>query len=165
MPVEYANTVAKPIPGRWVVLSLVLSYVAEWFIGDYPRWTPDFVLVFLCCWGLHYPESFNIVKVFLLAVLMDVVSMSPLGQHVFGYTMVAYVLISQQQRLVMLPIWQQALVIGGLHILHYLLIACVRWLLGGMSQFPDLRYWLPALSGTCVWIVASWSVRAWQQGR
>jgi rod shape-determining protein MreD len=162
MRLDYPKPIVKPTARHWLVVSFVISYLVEWMIGGYPRWMPDFVLIFLCHWCLRQPESLNIPKSFLLGMLMDAVTFSPFGQHILGYSLTAFILLSEQRRLLMVHFWQQGGIVAGIHLLHYTLMACTRWIFGGIP-FPDVMYWLPVLSGTCVWIVISWSLQTLRQ--
>jgi rod shape-determining protein MreD len=158
---EYARPIIRPISSRWIIAGFVLSCIIEWLTPNYPRWIPDFALLFLCHWCLYQPDSMSIPKSLILAIFMDAVTVSSFGQHVFGYTLTAFVLLSEQRRLLALHFWQQAVVVAFLHFIHYTLMALSRWLIDQMP-FPTGIYWFPVLSGTALWVIISWSIQIWQ---
>ena len=72
-----------------------------------------------------------------------------LGQHALALSLIAYVCVRLHQRIRVYPLWQQALTVMVLLILHQLLSLWIDSTIGRPTR--PLSYWLPSITGMLIW--------------
>lgn len=98
---------------------------------------------------LELPERFNIGGAFLLGLLADMVHGSLLGEHALRLVLFTALLHHFRTRLRFFPPMQQALVLGGVMLLDYVLVAVVHLLVG--QRVPPLVHAWSALTTAVMW--------------
>jgi rod shape-determining protein MreD len=114
---------------------------------------PDWVALTLIFWCLALPYRINIGSGFIAGLLLDVLTGTLLGQHALALSIVAYICVRLHQRIRIYPMWQQALTVLLLLILHQLLTLWVDSTIGRPAR--PLSYWLPSLIGAALWPLLS----------
>ncbi len=110
---------------------------------------PDWVALVLIFWCLALPYRVSVGSGFVVGLLLDVLTGTLLGQHALALSLIAYVCVRLHQRIRIYPIWQQALTVLVLLILHQLL---TLWIDSTIGRPPrQLSYWLPSLIGAALW--------------
>ena len=110
---------------------------------------PDWVGLTLIFWCLVLPYRISVGTGFAVGLLLDVLSGTLLGQHALSLSLVAYLCVRLHQRIRVYPMWQQALTVLVLLILHQLLTLWVDSVIGRPSR--SLAYWMPSLIGAALW--------------
>lgn len=110
---------------------------------------PDWVALTLIYWCLALPYRVSVGSGFIAGLLLDVLTGTLLGQHALALSLVAYVCVRLHQRIRAYPIWQQALTVLMLLVLHQLLTLWVDSTIGRPQRSPS--YWLPSLIGMVLW--------------
>jgi rod shape-determining protein MreD len=97
-----------------------------------------------------------------MGLLVDMLTGSLLGQHAMALTIVAYLTLRFHQRIRLFPIWQQALTVLVLLVLHQLLALWVSRFIGRPG--PPWFYWFPSLTGMIVWPLVYFALRSLRRG-
>ena len=110
---------------------------------------PDWVALTLIFWCLVLPYRVSVGSGFIAGVLLDVLTGTLLGQHALALSLVAYICVRLHQRIRAYPVWQQALTVLVLLVLHQMLTLWVDSTIGRPAR--PLSYWLPSLVGMLLW--------------
>ena len=143
---------ASPIRPRFA--AIVLSLLASGLLLSAPvptwaaAWQPPWLTLVLAYWCLAQPDRVGIAVAMLLGVLQDALTGAPLGQHALAMVLVAAAVLGAHQRLRVLPLAQQALLLLPLLAVHQLVLALVT---GSTGRPVTLAMLAPALSGALVW--------------
>lgn len=133
------------IAGSVLAAALLLSAPAPAWAGD---WQPPWLTLVVAYWCLAQPDRVGVTAAFVLGVLQDALTGAPLGQHALALAVVAAAVLAEHQRLRVLPLWQQALLLATLLAVHQVLLALVT---GGGGRPVSAAMLLPAVSGALVW--------------
>ncbi len=129
-----------------IPISFILALLADTIAWQY---APNFSLLVLIYWCMVRPQAVGIGVAFGLGLLQDSLSGVLLGQHAFGFVIIAYLSHQLSPRIRLFPIWQQTLSILMLLTLEQLLYL---WIMALTYQPPDtLLYWMPSITGTVLW--------------
>ena len=105
------------------------------------------VLSWLC---LHAPHRFGIAWAFALGLVLDVTHSTTLGQHALALTLLIYLLSKFRPTLLLLPAWQQSILLIPLWLGYQ---ALLLWLDSYVQQSIDpLWRWLPVISTSLCWL-------------
>ena len=110
---------------------------------------PDWVALTLIFWCLALPDRVSVGSGIIAGLLLDVLTGTLLGQHALALSLVAYICVRLHQRIRIYPMWQQALTVLLLLILHQLLTLWIDSTIGRPTR--PLSYWLPSLIGAALW--------------
>jgi len=88
-------------------------------------------------------------RCFIAGLLLDVLTGTLLGQHALALSIIAYVSVRLHQRIRIYPMWQQALTVLVMLVLHQLLTLWIDSTIGRPARPPS--YWLPSLVGALLW--------------
>lgn len=110
---------------------------------------PDWVALTLIFWCLVLPYRVSVGSGFIAGLLLDVLTGTLLGEHALALSLVAYVCVRLHQRIRAYPMWQQALTVLTLLILHQLITLWVDSTIGRPAR--PLSYWLPSVIGMLLW--------------
>jgi rod shape-determining protein MreD len=133
------------IAGSLLAAGLLLSAPLP---GWASAWQPPWLTLVLAYWCLAQPDRVGVTAGFTLGVLQDALTGAPLGQHALALALVAAAVLAEHQRLRVLPLWQQALLLAPLLAVHQLVLALVS---GSGGRPVSAAMLLPALSGALVW--------------
>jgi len=133
------------IAGSVLAAGLLLSAPVPAWAGG---WQPPWLTLVVAYWCLAQPDRVGVTAAFVLGVLQDALTGAPLGQHALALAVVAAAVLAEHQRLRVLPLWQQALLLAPLLAVHQVLLALVT---GSGGRPVSAAMLLPALSGALVW--------------
>jgi len=129
------------------VTALLLTIVP---LPDWARYLrPDWVGLTLIYWCLAVPDRVGVGTGWVMGLLVDLLTGSLLGQHAMALTIVAYLTLKFHLRVRLFPVWQQALTVLVLLILHQLLSLWVTRFIGRPG--PPMYYWAASLVGMFIW--------------
>lgn len=140
--------------GGWVILmsfliALILTILPLPVWGEFAR--PEWVALVLVYWCMALPERVGVIAGWLAGLLQDALTGTLLGAHALAFALVAFLALKLHRRIRVLPPWQQAMLVLILLLVVRLVLLWIHGLTGGAET--DLRYWLPALTGTLIWPV------------
>lgn len=110
---------------------------------------PDWVGLVLIYWCLALPDRVGVVTGWFSGLLVDLLTGTLLGQHAMALAVIAWLTLRLHQRIRLFPVWQQALIILVLLVLHQLLALWVDRFIGRPG--PPWYYWTPSLLGMLLW--------------
>lgn len=145
---------------RWLI---VLSVIVMLFLAVMPIpfelrwWRPEFMALIVVYWATYSPEYFGVFSAWLCGILLDVVSLSPLGQHALGLIVIAYLANVTYQRIRSYALWQQsawAFVLVGIYQL------LTNWMSGLVGKSTETVEFLIATALTALlWSIVVWVLR------
>ncbi|UCB56231.1 MAG: rod shape-determining protein MreD [Thiotrichales bacterium] len=129
----------------FVAFMLTIMPLPEWMV----EFRPDWVTLVLIYWAMALPTRMGVTIAWLTGLILDVSHGAILGQHALGLMLVIYIVHIQHQRLRVVSLIQQAIVIFFLLLLKQLI---VLWVSGIVGHAPDTwLYFMPTLTGALLW--------------
>ena len=110
---------------------------------------PLWLAMFITYWILAVPQRVSMTVTWLLGLAMDVLYGVLLGQHALTLTLIAFLMLTLQQRVRKFPLWQQSLVLLVVFGLAQLVQLWLNALAG--NRPPTLAFLLPALVSALLW--------------
>lgn len=134
---------------------IVLSVVAAFVLTALPLpawasdWRPAWVALVLIYWCIAVPTRVGVGVGWCLGLFLDVLLGTLLGQHALGLAVVAYITQRLNQRVRVLPIWQQGISIFALVFFYQALMLWIHGMLGKPVQLSS--YWAVPLTSMLLW--------------
>jgi rod shape-determining protein MreD len=141
---RHANIIAVYI----TLLIALLCQLYPW-VGQGVIYRPDFMLVVLLYWLLRAPQLCNVGTAWFAGLLVDLATGSLLGQHALSFTLVAFVGLSYQRRLVLFNPWQLLGYVFALLMIERVLMLLLKLFEG--LDYPGLSHFWPVLTGLILW--------------
>ncbi|WP_047540013.1 rod shape-determining protein MreD [Methylotenera versatilis] len=134
-----------------VYLTLLIALVCQLFpwVGQGIIFRPDFMLIVTLYWVLRAPHLCNIGTAWFVGILVDLATGSLLGQHALSFTLVAFMGLSFQRRLVLFNPLQLAGYVFALLVIERLVMLLLKLFEG--NDNPGLHYFWPVISGLLLW--------------
>jgi len=144
-------TLARHHGGGVIAATFLLALLLTIFpLPDWMRYArPDWVALVLIYWCLALPERVGVITGWVTGLLVDLLTGTLLGQHAMALAIVAWLTLKFHQRVRLFPIWQQALTVLVLLVLHQLLTLWVSRFIGRPA--PPWYYWTPSITGMLCW--------------
>ncbi|GAA5194520.1 rod shape-determining protein MreD [Ferrimonas gelatinilytica] len=118
-------------------------------------WRPDWVLLLMVYWVLVMPHRFNILSACLLGVLLDILVGGTLGVRGLAFSIVAYVVAMQYQKLRHFALIHQVLVVASLSLVLHLTVFWAEYLANPKVHI-DMVYFRPVLVTPLLWPWVYW---------
>jgi len=138
--------------GGWIIVTSFLAALALTVL-PLPNWfalvRPEWVALVLIYWCMALPGRVGVGVAWIVGLLLDVLRGGLLGQHALSLALVAYITLQLYQRIRVFPLWQQAVSVFILVLLHLLLQLWIKGISGNPP--PALVFLLPALSSMLLW--------------
>lgn len=138
--------------GGWIIIASLLAALALTIL-PLPDWLgpirPEWVVLVLIYWCMALPARVGVGVAWTSGLLLDVLRAGLLGQHALSLAIVAYITLQLYQRIRVFPLWQQAVSVFVLVLLHLLLQLWIKGISGNPP--PALAFLLPALSSMLLW--------------
>ena len=129
----------------FVAFMLTIMPLTDWAV----EFRPDWVTLVLIYWAMALPTRVGVTIAWLTGLILDVSHGAILGQNALGLMLVIYIVHLQHQRLRVVSLVQQAIVIFFLLLLKQLI---VLWVSGIVGHAPDTwLYFMPTISGALLW--------------
>ncbi len=116
---------------------------------SFEPYRPDWVLMVLMYWSLAVPHRLNIGTAWVVGLLMDLASGSPLGVNSLTYSVCIFITASNFQKIRNFSLWQQSILIALFLTLYHLMQFWLNHFLMGVYFSP--HYMLPVLTGILCW--------------
>ena len=142
-----------PASPRFIWASLIAALMLDLLPLGRILWLPDFLAIALVFWSLYQSRRIGLVAAFAFGLVLDVHQASLLGQHALAYTLLVYLAVALQRRILWLPIWSQSLQLLPLFIAAHGLVLALR-LLGG-APFPGWPVLLQPFLESALWPAAN----------
>jgi rod shape-determining protein MreD len=138
--------------GGWIIFASFLAALALTVL-PLPDWLaavrPELVALVLIYWCMALPTRVGVGYAWIVGLLLDVLRAALLGQHALSFAIIAYITLQLYQRIRVFPLWQQAVSVFVLVLLHLLLQLWIKGISGNPP--PALLFLLPALSSMLLW--------------
>ncbi|GMR08381.1 MAG: rod shape-determining protein MreD [Gammaproteobacteria bacterium] len=128
-----------------LALMLVMLPLPDWATPFRPEW----LAMVLIYWCLAIPERVGIGIAWSLGLFLDVSSGAILGQYALSYATMAFFTLKLHQRIRVFPLWQQAMTVMFLIIMHQVIVLWVKGIIG--QSINTLAYWLPSVVSMLLW--------------
>lgn len=129
-------------------LIALLCQLFPW-VGQGIIFRPDFMLVVVLYWLLRAPHLCNLGTAWVAGILVDLATGSLLGQHALSFTVVAFIGLSYQRRLVLFNPWHLTGYVFALLFIERSLMLLLKLFEG--NDNPGLHYFWPVISGLLLW--------------
>ncbi len=116
---------------------------------SFEPYRPDWVLMVLMYWSLAVPHRLNIGTAWVVGLLMDLASGSPLGVNSLTYSVCIFITASNFQKIRNFSLWQQSILIALFLTLYHLMQFWLNHFLMGVYFSP--HYMCPVLTGMLCW--------------
>lgn len=130
-----------------VLAALILTVVPlpGWAQALRPLWAA--LVVFY--WVIAIPERFSVGLAWVVGLLLDALTGSPLGAHALALTLVAFLAARWHLKLRMFPLWQQSLAVGLTLAVYAFILFWIGGVMGQMSR-PVVRF-VPVAISAALW--------------
>lgn len=110
------------------ILALILTILPmpEFLVGIRPPW----VLLLVLYLQLYMPDYFNLIVLFLLGLILDVLLSTVIGEHTFALFLVTWAASNKARRFYCFSIAQQMTLIGFFSLMYQLTIVIIDAFLG-----------------------------------
>jgi len=137
------------------LMGMTVSLFLGFFInmlpwGNHP-YIPDFILPILLYWILFFPEKMSLVLFFILGLMMDIQTSSPLGLHALAYVVGSVVMSLWSRKLLTNSPIGQLIVVFQIFLLIHSIIVILYWLLIPSYVFSIYYILFPAIVELCLW--------------
>ncbi len=134
-----------------VYITFLIALLCQLFpwVGQGIIFRPDFMLIVTLYWLLRAPHLCNVGTAWLAGILVDLATGSLLGQHALSFTLVAFIGISYQRRLVLFNPWHLVGYVFALLVIERVLMLMLKLFEG--NDNPGLHYFWPVISGLLLW--------------
>ena len=130
-----------------LIVAIILTMVPLPVAIDMFR--PDWVALVVLYWVIALPHHLNVVRAWIVGLIMDILLGSTLGIHALSMAVISCVVAAQYQKIRNFSVWQQALVMGSLIFVGQLLIFWVEHLFA--SPRLNTPFVWASLSPTLLW--------------
>lgn len=110
---------------------------------------PNLVLLLVIYWSLSAPRIVGLTFAWVCGLAVDLLTGVLLGQHALAFVLVAFITHKRQLRMRTYTIWQQALHVLGLLVLHQFLIFWIDGIIG--DPVTTWARWIPVFTGALLW--------------
>ena len=133
-----SNQLLLPVNPFFIGFTLLLALAVNMLPLGRQAAMPDLLALALAFWNVHQPRRVGVGVAFAAGLLIDVHQGALLGQHALAYTLLSFVALTIQRRLLWFGVIEQALQILPLFIAVHGVSLAVRLTAGGM--FPG--WWM-----------------------
>ena len=155
---------AKHHGGKIILITFIIALLLT--IMPLPDWLryarPDWVGLVLIYWCLAVPDRVGVNTGWLTGLLVDLLTGTLLGQHALSLTVVAWLTLKFHQRMRLFPVWQQAVTVMVLLIVHQLLALWISRIIGHPGA--PWYVWMPAITGMLIWPLVFTALRGLRRG-
>ena len=114
-----------------LLAALALDMFVNMGLTGRAAWVPDLLAVVLVFWTVHQPQRVGIGAAFVCGLLLDVHEGALLGQNALAYTVLSFLAVTIQRRLLWFPLSSQSLQVFPLFVAAHFLELSLRMLAGG----------------------------------
>lgn len=138
------------LPNKLIFFSFVLAMILDFipFSGSL-YWLPEFTALILIYWLINRPQSVNIGMAFLVGLLVDIGTVSPLGAHSLAYMISGYLIIANHRQFVMFNYGFQTVLVLLALLSNELILMAIRFL--NEQRFSGWLIFLAPVLGAIIW--------------
>ncbi|MGH8272814.1 MAG: rod shape-determining protein MreD [Gammaproteobacteria bacterium] len=129
----------------FIALALTVAPIPNWAAALWPPW----VALVVFYWAIALPEFFGVLIAWVVGLLMDALTGTPLGAHALALTLVAFVAARAPLKLQGSLLWQQSVTLGFALVLYAFALFWIGGLTGALTR--PLAQFMPVLIGAALW--------------
>lgn len=152
-----------PVSGRFIAATFLVAFVIDLLPWRDMRGVPDLLMLAVAFWCVHQPRRIGFAIPFALGLLTDTANGALMGQHALAYSVLAFIAMALNRRILWFPLWPQALHVLLILLFVELLTLSVRMMAG--AEFPGLTYFLGSFISAALWPLATIVLVAHQRQR
>ncbi|MDF7676015.1 rod shape-determining protein MreD [Neisseriaceae bacterium ESL0693] len=145
----------RHIRKRFFIFSLAVALLLD-FIPFSPmisHWLPNCTALFTLYWALHRPQNLGIGVAFVIGLILDVGTATPLGLHALAYIFAVYVIQQNRNQILAYSYGLQSLAVLGALILMDFIIIIIHFF--ASHQFVGWFIFLPSFISALLWPLLS----------
>ena len=149
------------VSGVRLFLSLIIFFILTilplpgFMMGIRPPW----LLLFMLYIQIYLPKYFSVVSLFFVGICLDVLLVTPLGEHSFALILTAWIASGRLRQFRFFSSIQQMLLIAALSLGYQLILFSIDALLGYKNSIG-----IPCLTAAFAFIVWPWMQLALEKG-
>jgi rod shape-determining protein MreD len=148
--------ILRPVKPTFIYLSLLLALLLNFLPFGNHAWVPDWLIICIVFWNIHQYRYVGVVTAFLLGIVMDIHNGSLLGMHAFSYSLVAYIAIAWNNRIIALPTFSQILNVFPLFAFVSVFPIFIHWAINEQIHWWGLTSLLKASIEALLWPFANY---------
>ena len=143
----------QQVSGVRLCLSLIIFFILTilplptFMMGIRPPW----LLLLMLYIEIYLPNYFSVVSVFFVGICLDVLLVTPIGEHSFALILTAWIASGRLRQFRFFSNIQQMLLIAVISLGYQFIIFSIDALLGFKNSIG-----IPCLTATCAFIVWPW---------
>lgn len=138
------------IPKSLIYISFIPALLLDFIpLANHLYWLPEFSAMMLMYWLINRPQDISIGCAFLLGILVDTATGSPLAQHALAYIFSAYFITRYRRYIVNYHYGMQAVAIWAALLCNELLLSVVHMRFSG--SLPDWSILIAPFIGALLW--------------
>lgn len=143
------------LPKRIIVISFIISMLLDFipFPNDFFFWLPSFTVLALLYWAIHCPQFIGIGLAFIIGLLVDIGTASPLGQHALACILITFLIQQQQRHIILYSYGLQAIAVFIALVCNQFIMMIIR--LMHSHQFNGWLGFISAIVGALLWPLLS----------
>jgi rod shape-determining protein MreD len=136
-------------------LSIFISFLVAALLASVPLpkflyWIwPQWIVLVMMFWILNLPDRLGFGTAFGIGLLQDALSGSMLGEHGLVLTIITYLLLKFNNKIIFSRISAQMLTIFMLMLLYQALLYWVHGIIKNLPSTPN--YWLSSITSALIW--------------
>ena len=140
---------------HFLIFSLAFALMLDFipFPSPVNYWLPDCTALLILYWGLHKPQKFGIGIAFIIGLIFDVGTATPLGLHALSYIAAVYVIQQNRNQILAYSYGLQSLAVLGALLLMNLITILVHFF--ESHQFVGWFIFLPSFISALLWPLLS----------
>lgn len=137
------------------IFLMIISFLIGIFLTiiPLPGWVvwlrPQWIFALLLFWVINASSQCGVGVAFILGMLMDLITGTPVGEHALVFIIVTYVALKNYSRIQYLSRWQQAVVVGILTAMNAVLQGLILGFTGHSTHIA--LYLLSAITTAFIW--------------
>ena len=148
----------------WMFISISFFIGFVLTIIPLPMWAvwfrPAWVMLILMYWLISVPHRFGIIAAWVVGILMDLLTGTPLGVHALVFTLLAFFILKFRLLVRGLSLWQKLLFIMAVQTLY---LSVQYWIMADNNVSSEVwKYWMPVLTTMICWPWVSLLLRDFQ---
>ena len=134
-----------------IILSLLIGMMLT--VMPLPNWCvwlrPEWVFIIFVYWVMALPDRLGVGSAWLVGILLDLLTETPLGQHALAFSAITYLLSKFHSKIQNFPLWQQSFMVFVFTLLNLII---QFWVMQFTDNLPGTwQYWLSAITSAFVW--------------
>jgi rod shape-determining protein MreD len=136
-------------------LSIFISFLVAALLASVPlpkflSWIwPQWIVLVMIFWILNLPDRLGFGTAFGIGLLQDALSGSMLGEHALALTIITYLLLKFNSKIIFSRLSAQTITVFMLILLYQALLYWIHGIIKNLPSTPN--YWLSSITSALIW--------------